>query len=316
MRKMGHKIIGYIDDYVGFGVPSDAKASFDCLYGLLQELGLTISSKKLIPPSTVVTCLGIEVNTEKGTLSIPTDKMVQISNMLQTWKSKKSCTKRQLQSLLGHLLYIHKCVKPTRYFLNRMLEVLRSAHNATHINLNPDFHRDLRWFLNFLPDFNGVALYDHKKVAFQVHLDACLQGLGDVFSNLVYHVPIPLEFSNLNIVHLEMINIVVVLKLFCNHWAKQSVKVFCDNIAVVQVLQSGSTRDPYLAAAARNVWLLAAKYDIDITYVHISGKSNRTADLLSRWTGSVKNCQELNSLVPNVIWMETSLSLLDLNCDI
>ena len=210
--------------------------------------------------------------------------MVQISNMLQTWKSKKSCTKRQLQSLLGHLLYIHKCVKPTRYFLNRMLEVLRSAHNATHISLNPDFHRDLRWFLNFLSDFNGVALYDHKKVAFQVHLDACLQGLGGVFSNLVYHVPIPLGFSNLNIVYLEMINIVVALKLFCNHWAKQSVKVFCDNIAVVQVLQSGSTRDPYLAAAARNVWLLAAKHDIDITCVHISGKSNRAADLLSRWT--------------------------------
>ena len=82
MRKMGHKIIGYIDDYVGFGVPSGAKASFDCLYGLLQELGMTINRKKLIPPSTVVTCLGIEVNTEKGTLSIPTEKMVQISNML------------------------------------------------------------------------------------------------------------------------------------------------------------------------------------------------------------------------------------------
>ena len=45
MRIMGVKIIGYIDDYVGFGVPSDAKASFDCLYGLLQELGLTITSK-------------------------------------------------------------------------------------------------------------------------------------------------------------------------------------------------------------------------------------------------------------------------------
>ena len=71
---MGHKIIGYIDDYVGFGVPTDAKASLDCLYGLLQKVGLSISSKKLIAPSTVVTCLGVEVNTEKGTLSIPTEK--------------------------------------------------------------------------------------------------------------------------------------------------------------------------------------------------------------------------------------------------
>ena len=220
MKKMGHTIIGYINDYVGFGTPPDSKASFDCLYGLLQELGLSISSKKLIAPSTVVTCLGIEVNTEKGTLSIPAEKMLQISSMLKTWEDKKFCTKRQLQSLLGHLLYIHKCVKPARYFLNRMLEVLRNSHNASRLGLNPSFHRDLRWFLTFLPHFNGVVLYDHEKVAFQVHLNACLQGLGGVFHNLVYHVPIPPGFCNLNIVHLEMINILVALKLFCNNWTK------------------------------------------------------------------------------------------------
>ena len=68
--------------------------------------------------------------------------------------------------------------------------------------------------VSFLPDFNGVALYDHKKVAFQVHLDACLQGLGCVFHKLVYHVPIPLGFCNLTIVQLEVINILVPLNCF------------------------------------------------------------------------------------------------------
>ena len=95
---------------------------------------------------------------------------------------------------------------------------------------------------------------------------------GCVFHNLVYHFPVPPGFCNLNIVNLEMINILVALKLFCNNWAKQGVRLFCDNSAVVQVLQSGHTKDPYLATCARNVWLLAVKYDIEITYVHISGK--------------------------------------------
>ena len=44
---------------------------------------------------------------------------------------------------------------------------------------------------------------------------------GGVFHNLVYHVPIPPGFCNLNVVHLEMVNILVALKLFCNNWAKQ-----------------------------------------------------------------------------------------------
>ena len=139
---------------------------------------------------------------------------------------------------------------------------------------------------------------------------------GGVFHNLVYHVPIPPGFCNLNIVHLDMINILVALKLFCNNWARQAVRLFCDNSAVVQVLQSGRTKDPYLAAAARNVWLLAAKHDIEITYVHISGKKNRTADFLSRWTGSMKDIQELNYLITKFLWMKTSLSLLDLDCEI
>ena len=132
-----------------------------------------------------------------------------------------------------------------------------------------------------------------------------------MFHNLVYYVPIPLGFCNLNIVHLEMINIMVILKLFCKYWAKQSVRLFCDNIAVVQVLQSGSTLDPYLAAYARNVWLLGAKYDIDLTYVCISGKRNKTADLLSRWTGSEKICRSLTPLYQMLYgWRLHCLSLI------
>ena len=37
-----------------------------------------------------------------------------------------------------------------------------------------------------------VGLYDHK--AADCHLDACLQGLGGIFNNMVYHFSIPLGF--------------------------------------------------------------------------------------------------------------------------
>ena len=42
-----------------------------------------------------------------------------------SWETAHTCTKRQLQSLLGSLLYITKCVRYSRFFLNRMLGVLR-----------------------------------------------------------------------------------------------------------------------------------------------------------------------------------------------
>ena len=78
MRCAGHSVINYVDDYVGFGIPSDAKRSYDHLYDLLDRLGLTISQKKLVPPSTSVVCLGVQIDTEKGSISIPQAKLHQI----------------------------------------------------------------------------------------------------------------------------------------------------------------------------------------------------------------------------------------------
>ena len=42
--------------------------------------------------------------------------------------SKKTSNKRELQLLLGKLLYVTKCVRASRPFLNRMLDILRAAH--------------------------------------------------------------------------------------------------------------------------------------------------------------------------------------------
>ena len=191
MHQKGFCIIDYIDDYVGMGFPDVAHASFASLFNLMNELGLTISDSKLVAPSTKVVCLGVLINTENGTVSIPPHKLCQINDTMRHWSQRTTCTKRQLQSLLGLLLYVHKCVKPARAFLNRMLPLLRAGH---------EFRRDLRWFEKFLPLYNGVSLYDHRPIDHTLELDACLTGLGGRWCDFVYHLPIPLGFMNWSIV--------------------------------------------------------------------------------------------------------------------
>ena len=68
-----------------------------------------------------------------------------------------------------------------------------------------DFHRDLNWFLKFLPRFNGVAFFKHVPVHVIIELDTCLQGLGAVCKIQVHALNIPLSFQNYTIVHLEML---------------------------------------------------------------------------------------------------------------
>ena len=101
MHQRGFCVIDYIDDYVGVGVPDVARASFASLFKLMNDHGLTISDSKLVPPSTQVVCLGVLINTENGTVSIHSDKLSQINDTVRQWMQKITCTKRQLQSLLG-----------------------------------------------------------------------------------------------------------------------------------------------------------------------------------------------------------------------
>ena len=178
MRQRGHDVINYIDDILGIELPSRVDASFDALSSLLERLGFEISHNKLVTPATCVNCLGVLVNTKDFTLAVPNQKMQEILQKCQTWRQKNSCTKRQLQSLLGSLLFISKCVRSSRFFLNRLLDVLRSMHDKDEVALTPEAQRDINWFQKFLPSFNGVAIFDHRPIAHEIELDACLQGVG------------------------------------------------------------------------------------------------------------------------------------------
>ena len=118
---------------------------------------------------------------------------------------------------------------------------------------------------------------------------------------------------NWSIVHLEMINILLSIRLFQAQWAGRKVLIKCDNEAVVTVLRSGRARDPFLGACARNIWYAGSLADMDNQYVHIRGLDNRVADLLSRWTGSYKDVTELQSHVQDPIWVPVSMEFLEID---
>ena len=304
MRQRDFQVINYIDDILGIELPSRVDASFDALSALLNHLGFEISYNKLVKPATCVNCLGILVNTENFTLSIPDEKLQEIHNKCTSWRGRTRCTKRQLQSLLGSLLYVSKCVRSSRFFLNRLLDVLRSMHDKDQVQLSPEAQKDINWFSKFLTTFNGVTIFDHRPIAFHIELDACLQGLGARCGNQVYTLPIPLGYMDLNIVHLEMLNILVALRVWNSTWAKSKVHIACDNEAVVHVLNSGKTRDLTLAAIARNIQLQVATWDINLQVNHIAGKDNHIADLLSRWSLMGDPQVNLNRLLPQHQWVE------------
>ena len=113
-----------------------------------------------------------------------------------------------------------------------------------------------------------------------------------------------------------MVNILVALKVWAYQWKYKKVRVKCDNMAVVEVLTSGKTKDVVFGTCAHNIWMLSALLNISIHIEHISGKSNIIADLLSRFKFDQKSYELVATYVPNVSWVPTHIDLTCFNYDI
>ena len=76
-------IINYIDDFLGYGMPGIAHKSFDALLDVMTRLDLTVSEKKLVPPTTRAVCLRILIDTIQATVAIPPEKLDVIRAMVK-----------------------------------------------------------------------------------------------------------------------------------------------------------------------------------------------------------------------------------------
>ena len=80
----------------------------------------------------------------------------------------------------------------------------------------------------------------------------------------------------------EMFAVVVVALGWGHMWVGKKLLVHCDNHAVVDIWQSGKSRNPQLMALVRRLFFIAAVNNFHIVIQHISGIDNSIADSLSR----------------------------------
>ena len=117
MHNKGYFLTNYKDDLIRCDEPEIAFKAFQFLKNFIFKLGLVISESKLYEQQKCIPCLGINVNIETGIISIPVEKLGEIVTLCLDWSTRGKSNKKSLQSLVGSLLYIHKCVRPARFYL-------------------------------------------------------------------------------------------------------------------------------------------------------------------------------------------------------
>ena len=150
----------YLDDFLLLGPPSSVECaqSLSTTLSLCEELGFPVAPEKTEGPTTVLTFLGIELDTSCQVLRLPYDKWERLLAVIQQWLSQSACPaprgsgkKRDLLSLLGLLSHAAVVVRPGRAFLHSLFDAAAVARELDHwVHLNKAARADLSWWHTFL----------------------------------------------------------------------------------------------------------------------------------------------------------------------
>ena len=154
-------IIHYLDDFLLVGAPAsrECTGALTALLSACDRLGLPVAREKLEGLGGRLTFLGLELDYMALIIWLPEEKLTELRQLIQMWVGRKSCSRKELESLVGKLGHAARVVTPGRTFMRRVFELLagmRQDHH--HVHLNTAFRSDLLWWATFLDTWNGVTM--------------------------------------------------------------------------------------------------------------------------------------------------------------
>lgn len=282
----------YLDDFWTCGPPAPdttCQSNLDTMLATCTELGFASNPKKTTAPTTKIELLGIELDSITQEARITDERLRETMEMLYCWNTRHSCTKRQLQSLIGKLNFICSVCRPGRTFLRRMIDLLKTARHPGHyLRLNTGFRKDLCWWIYFLSDWNGrTFFYDEQWISnscLHLYTDACKTSFGGLLHNFWFcdtfdNVDVP---NRRSITFKELYAITMALTVWSPMLHSRNIILHCDNQSVVHIINSGRSKCKHIMSLMRYLFYVCSQFNIVLKSIHIAGAKNVAADALSR----------------------------------
>ena len=296
----------YLDDFF-FAGPANTQECHQALADMLtlcQAVQAPLKPEKVLGPATLLSILGIELDTIKMRARLPPDKltalMEELNNFSLLHSSSHTCTKRQLLSLIGKLSFACKVIPAGRIFLRRLLDTAHSVDGLSdHIHITDETLKDISWWQTFAQSWNGIAFFLDPNWTpapdLQLFTDASgTLGFGGYWDGAWYSQAWPPHLLSMPIEWKELYAIVIACEAWGHHWSGKRIMFHCDNQAIVQVWESGLSRSTDLMHLVRALFFIAAHNNFTVIVKHIRGINNSIADSLSR-----QQLSRFRSLVPH-----------------
>jgi hypothetical protein len=283
------KLIHYLDDYFTCG----AAASDECERNLMTMLhtcgavGMPVNPAKTSSPSNCMEFLGVIIDSVKCELRMSDERMLDVIGELEFWENRRQGTKRQLLSVLGKLVFLSRVIVPGRIFLRRLFELSSKTMHLQHrVRLNVEASLDIKWWLTFAREWNGRSFFLDEAWSqdtfLELSTDASDYGYAGVFGKRWYAEQFTAGDLQRSIAYRELLAVVVACVTWAGELTSKRILIHCDNMAVVQCVNGGSSKCGHMMRLIRELFYVAAANSFVVRLVHVPGKLNIGADLLSR----------------------------------
>ncbi|CAJ0941279.1 unnamed protein product [Ranitomeya imitator] len=159
-------ITHYLDDFLFVG-----PANLDVCHHALAQFkdvmscfGVPLSPEKTIGPVSVITFLGIEIDSVAMEFRLPQDKIAKLQELIAGCLAVGKVTLVQMQSLLGSLNFACKVMPMGRIFSRRLILATKGVKLPHHrIRITAQLRSDLIIWQRFLFSYNGKTCCQEDK---------------------------------------------------------------------------------------------------------------------------------------------------------
>ena len=299
-QKLGcHGVVHILDDFL-FIEKTQAlcERALRKFLEFCSEVGIPIASEKTFQPNKVMDFVGITLDSDQMEARLPLDKIAKCHSLIDEFLNRKSCKKREMESLIGYLNFTCSVVLPGRAFLRRLISSIIGVKEPYHfVKIFAEMKSDLEMWKTFVESFNGKSMFLQDRFltsdVLSLYTDTAASfGYGAIYSSYWFYGAFPPQCRNYNITLLELYPIVLAINVWGHLWKNHCVRFYTDNLALVYILNQKTSKDKKIMKLVRCLVLACMNHNVMFQASHISGCKNVLADSLSRL--QVKEFQRLS----------------------
>ena len=264
------------------------------LLRLWDKLGIPHKEAKQVSGSPL-TVIGIDVDPNKLTLTLPEEARRDLVTELCFWSSKPTgrsngCFKlKKWQSMTGWVNWALNVYPLLRPCLNNIYAKFTGSYSPNrHVWVNNAIRDDLQWAADHIENSTAVHLLKSKfwspeEADITVYCDACMDGMGFWFPDhrVGYFSPVPFSVPSNIIFYFEALCVAATLE--CAHLSIKDgtrIVIYTDNANTVDIFHSLRCLPQYNAILKHSVDIrLQTGHQLRV--LHVPGEHNIVADAIS-----------------------------------